>query len=488
MSTIKDLKPAVVWNNFYQLTQIPRPSGHEEKVSKYLYEWALSHGLDAERDESGNVIIRKPATKGYENRKGVILQGHMDMVPAKTSDSKHDFLKDPIQTVIDGDWVKTNGTTLGADNGIGVSLALAVLESKDLQHGPIEALFTVDEEQGMTGANALSPDALKGEILLNLDEEEDGALCVGCAGGVNVTATKKYKVQTSIPEGYKLYRLSADKGEGGHSGQDIVLGRINANKSITRVLLPLLEEYGCLLVGMEGGSLRNAIAITCHADILVPKITEKTVVGEVAGLIADILAEHRISDPKAEMTFEPVRCAKVTECVPAKDALKFVKALLACPHGVERMSEMIAGLTETSTNMALVKIGGGEFFVKSLTRSSVDSAKETLALREKAVFELIGCKVTLDGGYSGWKPNEKSAILKVMKDVYKKLNGKEPIVNATHGGLECGVFGGKYPNWDMIAFGPTLVFPHSPSEKLYIPSVGHSFEYLCEVLKNIPVK
>ena len=415
--TIKDLNPTIVWKNFYGLTQIPRPSKHEEKVIEYLYQWGKDHGVETIKDETGNIIMRKPATPGFENRRGVILQGHMDMVPAKTSDSKHDFLKDPIQTVIDGDWVKTNGTTLGADNGIGVSLALSVLESKDLQHGPIEALFTIDEEQGMTGANALSPKALKGEILLNLDEEEDGALCVGCAGGVNVTATKKYKVQTLIPEGYKLYRLSADKGEGGHSGQDIVLGRINANKSVARVLLPLLEEYGCLLVGMEGGSLRNAIAITCHADILVPKLTEKTVVGEVAGLVADILAEHRVSDPKAEMTFEPVRCAKVTECVPAKDALKFVKALLACPHGVERMSEMIAGLTETSTNMALVKIGGGEFFAKSLTRSSVDSAKETLALREKAVFELIGCKVTLDGGYSGWKPNEKSAILKVMKDV-----------------------------------------------------------------------
>lgn len=488
MASIKDLQPAVVWNNFYQLTQIPRPSGHEEKVSKYLYEWAKSHGLDAERDKVGNVIIRKPATKGYENRKGVVLQGHMDMVPAKTSDSKHDFLKDPIETVIDGDWVKTKGTTLGADNGIGVSLALAVLESKDLQHGPLEALFTIDEEQGMTGANALSPKALKGEILLNLDEEEDGALCVGCAGGLNVTATKKYKVQTEIPEGYKLYRLAADKGEGGHSGQDIPLGRINANKSVTRILLPLVEDYGCLLVSMEGGSLRNAIPITCTADVLVPKITEKTVVREVEKMIADILAEHKISDPKAEMTFASVRCGKAAGCVPAKDAVKFLKALMACPHGPERMSEVIAGLTETSTNMALVKIADGEFFVKSLTRSSVDPAKETLALREKAVFELIGCKVTMDGGYNGWKPNENSAILKVMKDVYKKLNGKEPIVNATHGGLECGVFSGSYPQWDMIAFGPTLVFPHSPSEKLYIPSVGNAFKYLCEVLKNIPEK
>lgn len=488
MSTINDLTPAAVWKNFYQITRIPRPSGHEEKISEYLYNWGLSHGLETTRDKAGNVIIRKGATKGYENRKTVVMQGHMDMVPAKTSDSRHDFLKDPIETVIDGDWVKTKGTTLGADNGIGVSLALAVLESDNLQHGPLEALFTVDEEQGMTGARALATDVLKADILLNLDEEEDGALCVGCAGGVNVTATKKYTPLAGMPEGYRLYRLEADKGEGGHSGQDIPLGRINANKSVTRILLPLLEDYGCLLAGIQGGSLRNAIPIECHAEILVPKLTEKTVVKEVETMIKDILDEHKISDPKAEMTFAPVRCGKVKEYVKPTDAVKFVRALLACPHGVERMSEMIEGLTETSTNMALVKIGGGEFFVKSLTRSSVDSAKDTLALRQKALFELIGCKVVMDGGYNGWKPNQDSAILKVMIDVYTKLRGTAPKVNATHGGLECGIFSGSYPHWDMIAFGPTLMYPHSPAEKLNIPSVGNAFEYLCEVLKNIPEK
>ena len=485
MATLKDLKPSLVWNNFYQLTQIPRPSGHEEKVSKYLYDWGISHGLETTRDKAGNVIIRKEATKGYENRKGVILQGHMDMVPAKASDSGHDFLKDPIPVVIDGDWVKTKGTTLGADNGIGVALSLSVLESENLEHGPVEALFTVDEEQGMTGARALSPSALKGEILLNLDEEEDGALCVGCAGGVDVTGTKKYKPQTEIPEGYKLYVLAADKGEGGHSGQDIPLGRINANKSVARIVLPLLEDYGCLLVGMMGGSLRNAIPIESAAQVLVPRLTEKTVVKVVEKMISEILDEHKVSDPGAQMTFTSSRC-KVKEYVKTSDALKFVRVLLACPHGPERMSEMIEGLTETSTNMALVKIGGGEFYVKSLTRSSVDSAKETLALRQKALFDLAGCKTTISGGYNGWKPNRDSAILKVMIDVYKKLNGKEPKVNATHGGLECGVFCGSYPNWDMIAFGPTLMYPHSPAEKLYIPSVGRAFDYLCEVLKNIP--
>lgn len=487
MSTIKDLKPSVVWNNFYALTRIPRPSGHEEKVSNYLYEWGLNHGLETYRDKVGNVIIRKPATKGYENLKTVTMQGHMDMVPAKTSESRHDFLKDPIETVIDGEWVKTKGTTLGADNGIGVSLALAVLES-DVPHGPLEALFTVDEEQGMTGANALEHGVLTGDILLNLDEEEDGALCVGCAGGLDVTVTKKYKAEAGMPEGYKLYSLVADKGEGGHSGQDIPLGRINANKSVARVILPLLEEYGCLLVSMKGGSLRNAIPIECRAEILVPKLTEKTVAGQVAKIIDEILDEHKISDPKAEMTFAPVRCGKASEHLKASDALKFIRAIMACPHGVERMSETITGLAETSTNMALVNIGGGEFYVKSLTRSSVDSAKLTLALRQKSLFELIGCKVAFSGGYNGWKPNPDSAILDIMKKVYKKLNGNEPIVNATHGGLECGFFGKVYPDMDMIAFGPTLVYPHSPSEKLFIPSVGHTFEFLCEVLKNIPVK
>lgn len=483
--SIKDLQPAAVWTNFYALTQIPRPSKNEQKASEFLYEWGLSHGLESHRDEVGNVIIRKPATPGFENLKGVVMQGHMDMVPAKTSDSTHNFDTDPIQTVIDGEWVKTKGTTLGADNGIGVALALAVLQSEDLQHGPLEAVFTVDEEQGMTGARALSPDALNGEILLNLDEEEDGALCVGCAGGVNVTATKSYTPCTDIPAGYHLYTISADKGEGGHSGQDIPLGRINANKSVARILLTLLEKYGALLVGMEGGSLRNAIPITSAAQVLIPEANETEIVKEVVALMKDILDEHHISDPKAEMIFLPSP-EKASEYVPAADALQFVRALMACPHGPERMSEVIAGLTETSTNMALVKIGGGEFFVKSLTRSSVDSAKDTLALRQKALFDLIGCNVVMDGAYNGWKPNENSAILKVMKEVYKKLNGKEPIVNATHGGLECGIFSASYPHWDMIAFGPTLCFPHSPAEKLYIPSVGHAFEYLCEVLKNIP--
>lgn len=487
MSTIKDLQPSAVWKNFYALTQIPRPSGHEEKVSEYLYRWATNHGLDVTRDKAGNIIIRKEATPGFENRKGVILQGHMDMVPAKASDSPHNFLTDPIPTVIDGDWVKTNGTTLGADNGIGVSLALAVLETEGLQHGPIEALFTVDEEQGMTGARAIAPGVLKGEILLNLDEEEDGALCVGCAGGVNVTATKKYRPETVVPEGYRLYKLSADKGEGGHSGQDIPLGRINAIKSVVRILLPLVEDYGCLLVDLKGGSLRNAIPIECTAGVLVPKLTEKTVLKVVDGHIADILAEHRISDPAAVMSFCASRC-KVKEYVKKADALKFLRALMACPHGVERMSETIAGLTETSTNMALVSVNSGEFFVKSLTRSSIDSAKDTLALREKSLFELIGCKVVLDGEYNGWRPNPDSAILAEMKRIYKELRGVEPVVNATHGGLECGVFCANYPNWDMIAFGPTLMFPHSPAEKLYIPSVGNAFEFLCKVLENIPVK
>lgn len=487
MSLIKDLQPVVVWNNFYQLTQIPRPSKHEERVSQYLYNWGIAHGLESFRDEVGNVIIRKPATPGFENRKGVVMQGHMDMVPAKTSDSAHDFLTDPIQTVIDGDWVKTKGTTLGADNGIGVALALSVLESTNIQHGPLEALFTIDEEQGMTGANALSPDALKGDILLNLDEEEDGALCVGCAGGINVTATKKYTPCTGIPAAYSAWYLSADKGEGGHSGQDIPLGRINANKSIARVLLTLLEDYGCLLVNMKGGTLRNAIPIECHATVLVPAEKEHDVIVAVDQMIQDILNEHHISDPNAEMTFDRSD-ATIKEFVPENEALSFVRALMACPHGPERMSEVISGLTETSTNMALVEIEAGNFFVKSLTRSSVDSAKYTLAMRETALFKLIGCEVTTDGAYNGWKPNEKSEILQVMKDVYKKLNGKEPIVNATHGGLECGVFSSSYPQWDMIAFGPTLCFPHSPAEKLYIPSVGHSFDFLCEVLKNIPVK
>lgn len=487
MSSIKDLSPVVVWNNFYSLTQIPRPSKHEEKVSKFLYDWGVAHGLETHRDEVGNIIMRKPATPGFEDCKGVILQGHMDMVPAKASDSKHDFLKDPIPAYIDGDWIRTHGTTLGSDNGIGLALAMAVLESKDLQHGPIEALFTIDEEQGMTGARAISPDALKGDILINLDEELEGSLCVGCAGGVNVTATKKYKPATEVPEGYTLYTLAVDKLNGGHSGADIKLGRANANKVVLHILHGMLEDLGCLLVSFDGGELRNAIPVKAEAKVLVPKLTEKAVKKHIDELFEWEKAEYKISDPNAELTFKSSK-AKVTEYVKPNDALKFVKALIACPSGVERMSEVIKGLTETSTNMAIVKIEGGNFFVKSLTRSSVDSAKNKLAIRQQLIFELIGCKVKMDGGYNGWKPNNDSEILAVCKDVYRKLRGEEVNIMATHGGLECGIFGGSYPHWDMIAMGPTLEYPHSISEQLYIPSVGRTWEFLCEILKNIPKK
>lgn len=487
MSSIKDLQPNIVWNNFYQLTQIPRPSKHEEKISEYLYNWGIQHGIDTTRDEVGNIVMKKPATPGYENRQTVVMQGHMDMVPAKTSDSAHDFLTDPIETLIEGEWVTANKTTLGADNGIGVALALSAFEDDTLEHGPLELLCTIDEEQGMTGARTISAEALKADILLNLDEEEDGALCVGCAGGTNITAEKDYTPVKNIPAGYTLYEIKADKGEGGHSGQDIPLGRINANKSIARVLITLLEEYGCKLVSMNGGTLRNAIPINSEAKVLVPEITRKTVEGEVAIIIKEILDEHHISDPVAEMTFQACS-AQVGEYVPDADALMFVRALMACPHGAERMSELIPGLTETSTNMALVEIVGGKFFVKCLTRSSVDSAKETLLMAQKAVFDLIGANVTMDGSYNGWKPNDKSNILKVCKAVYNKLHGKEIKVSATHGGLECGIFTAKYPNMDMIAFGPTIMYPHSPAEKLCIPTVESTWNYLREVLKNIPEK
>ena len=487
MKTIKDLQPSIVWNNFYKLTQIPRPSSHEEKVSEYLYSWGKEHGIETVRVEVGNIIMKKPATPGYENRKTVVMQGHMDMVPAKTTDSDHDFLKDPIKTIIDGDWVTADRTTLGADNGIGVALALSVMEDDSLEHGPLELLCTVDEEQGMVGARNLSPDVLKAEILLNLDEEEDGALCVGCAGGTNFTAVKEYKSVTTLPEGFSLYEIKADKGEGGHSGQDIPLGRINANKSVARVLITRLEDYGCKLVSMKGGTLRNAIPINCEALVLVPELTRKSAEAAVATIIEDILNEHKISDPVAEMSFTP-KTADVTEYVPDGEALAFVRALLACPHGAERMSELIPGLTETSTNMALVGIGDGKFFVKCMTRSSVDAAKDTLLLRQKAIFDLIGAETTTDGSYNGWKPNDKSDILKVCKEVYNKLHGKEIKVSATHGGLECGIFTSKYPNMDMIAFGPTIMYPHSPAEKLCISTVASTWEYLREVLKNIPTK
>ncbi len=483
--TIKDLNPTIVWNNFYCLTQIPRPSKHEGKVQEYLLNWGLSRGLETFRDETGNIIIRKGATPGYENLRGVILQGHMDMVPQKTSDSNHNFLTDPIVTLIDGDWVTADRTTLGADNGIGVALALSVLEDKNVKHGPIEVLVTYDEETGMTGANELRPGVLKGDILINLDSEEEGELCVGCAGGLDASADFKYR-KYNTPSGMLGYKVTVKGLQGGHSGMDISLYRANANKVIARILLPLLEKYGVKVVDFTGGSLRNAIPFEASAEILVPQENKQVVLDTVNNIFALVKAEYKDSDPSAVLFVDAVDAAP--KFIQGSVMLRAVKAILACPAGVVRMSRTMEGLTETSTNLAIVRTQRGHITIHSLMRSAVDSSKAYLAEKMRCLFELAGAEITFKGGYSGWTPKLDTPMNKVMMDQYQKVYGEPMKIMATHGGLECAIMGAKYPAWEMVSIGPTIKYPHSPDEKVNIPSVARTWDYLKAVLENVPEK
>ncbi len=484
--TIKELNPTIVWNNFYGLTQIPRPSKHESKVQEYLLEWGKSHGVEVFRDDTGNIIFRKGATPGMENRRGVILQGHMDMVPQKTGDSNHDFLKDPITTLIDGEWVTADRTTLGADNGIGVAMGLSVLEDKNLKHGPVEVLVTYDEETGMTGANSLKPGVLKGDILINLDSEEEGELCVGCAGGLDATADFKYRTYKT-PEGYNGYKLTIKGLQGGHSGMDISLYRANANKAVARILLPLIEKFGVKVADFTGGSLRNAIPFEATALLAVPSANARKVTQTVEGIFSDIKAEFIDSDPGATLVYDKEKAAPA-RYISDSVMLKAVKAMLACPAGVVRMSRTMEGLTETSTNMAIVRTAKGHLTIHSLMRSAVDSSKAYLSEKMRCLFELAGATITFKGGYSGWTPKLDTPMNKVMMEQFKKVYGKDMKIMATHGGLECAIMGAKYPNWEMVSVGPTIKYPHSPDERVNIASVERTWEYLKAVLEAVPTK
>lgn len=490
MTTIKDLQPRIVWDNFHGITRQPRPSKHEEKIRAWLMDWGKSRGIETFTDDTGNVIMRVPASPGYENRKGVILQGHMDMVPQKNADVAHDFLNDPIETIVDGDWLRAKGTTLGADDGLGLALALSAIEDPAVKHGPIELLITYDEETGMTGAAELKPGVLKGDILINLDSETEGEFYVGCAGGLDASADSSYK-GLPAPGGYACMSLNVKGCQGGHSGMDIILCRANANKVAARLLHALLVETDAKLIDMEGGTLRNAIPRECFSTVYVKdKDGAEAVVNRLA---AEIKAEYALSDPDMEVTFGPCNPGEGNDpqdCmyVPEDTAMSYLRAILACPDGVERMSDSMPGMVETSNNMAMVKIARGEFFVRTLMRSAVDSAKQALATKLECVFALAGIPVTFSGGYGGWAPNPDSGILAVMKRVYGRMFGKEPAVMAIHAGLECGILSGAYPHWDMVSMGPTLKSPHSPDERAYIPSVGKVWEFLKEVLAEIPEK
>ena len=484
--TIKDLNPQIVWKNFYAMTQIPRPSKKEGKAVEFLYNFGKSLGLDTYKDEIGNIIIRKPATPGMENRMGVILQAHIDMVPQKNADKVHDFEKDPIETRVDGDWVRANGTTLGADNGLGVAVAMSVLESKDLVHGPVEVLLTIDEETGMTGARALKPGLLKGDILVNLDSETEGELYVGCAGGLDVEAVFKYEEKQVPSAGYFPFRLNVKGFKGGHSGMDIILGRANANKLMARVLLPLIRDFGALLCNIEGGTLRNAIPREAFAVILVPVSNIDAVKASVAKAAAEIKDEYALADPDGEVFLEETQAPE--KYMEENAALRYVKAVHCCPNGVERMSDAMPGLVETSNNMAVIKAEGGKASVLTLMRGSVGSAKDAFAEDIRCLFELAGAEISFSGGYSGWAPKMDSPILSTMKRIYKGLYGNEPAVMAIHAGLECGILGGTYPNWDMISCGPTIKSPHSPDERTDWHSVEKWWNFIKKVLEEIPAK
>lgn len=460
---IAGLEPKVVWENFYKLTQVPRPSKKEEKIQAFMMNFGNSLGLVTEKDSIGNVVIRKPATPGMENRKGIVFQGHLDMVPQKNNGTVHDFENDPIDAWIDGEWVRARGTTLGADNGMGVACAMAVLAAKNLVHGPLEALFTCDEETGMTGALGLKPGWLKGEILLNMDSEEEGELYVGCAGGINADIEFEYD-EVIVPQGVTPLKLVISGLRGGHSGLEINQGRGNANKLIIRFLKFATRELDARLAEINGGGMRNAIPREAYAVVLVPDDNVAQLKSAVSKYESIFKYELGAIEPNLSFKIEETEIPESLIEERVQDDL--IDAAYACPNGVIRMSDAMEGLVETSTNLSTIKSRKGVIFVKCLLRSSVESAKNDLVEMVDSVFALGGAMVSFDGDYPGWKPNMDSQILALMKEIYKNKFGRTPQVLGIHAGLECGILGAAYPNWDMISFGPTMRSPHSPDRSL----------------------
>ena len=483
---IKNLQPALIWSYFHEITQIPRPSKKEGKIIAYLVEFAKKYNLEIKKDKAENVVISKPATKGLEHLPTVILQGHMDMVCEKNADKVHDFDKDPIETYVDGDWLKAKGTTLGADNGIGVAAALAILSSDDIEHGNLECLFTVDEETGLTGAYALGKDFLKGDILINLDTEEEGQLYIGCAGGKKTEATFTYKAEEA-PKNYFWFTIQVSGLNGGHSGTEIHKGLGNANKILNRYLWTLNKKYGLHLAQIDGGNLHNAIAREAHAVAGIEWDKKETAVIELNILLQEIRLELKKVDPNVNIKIES--CDAPSSIIDKATTNHLLDALYACPHGVLGMSPDIEGLVETSTNLASVKMKENNTIVITTSqRSSTNSLKDDAANMVQATFELAKAKVVQSDGYPGWKPNPDSAILQTAKEIFKKMYGKEAKIKAIHAGLECGLFLEKNPALDMLSFGPTITDAHSPSEQLNIPSVEKWWNLLLEILKNIPAK
>ena len=484
-TTIRQLSPEAIWSNFADLNAVPRPSKKEERVITFIKDFGVGLNLETIEDEVGNIIIKKPATPGMEHRKAVVLQSHLDMVHQKNADTDFDFLTQGIQMYIDGYWVKAKGTTLGADNGLGVATVMAVLQSADLPHPALEALFTIDEETGMTGAMGLQPGLLKGDILLNLDTEEDDEIGVGCAGGIDVTATRSYSEEPT-PQTAVAFDLSVEGLQGGHSGMDIHKGFGNANKLLSRLLCDNVDRFGLRVARIDGGSLRNAIPRESSAVVVVDVIHKDAYESATEHIISAIEKEFETIEPELRISLNPTDLPEAVMELDIQQPL--LKALRAAHNGVYRMNPDIDDLVETSNNVARVLVENGQIHVGCLTRSSIDSSKMDLAQTLKATFELAGCTVEFSGDYPGWTPNMKASILKVLKDLYVQLNGVEPHVAACHAGLECGILGTHYPNMEMISFGPNIKGAHSPDERAQISSVQKFWVFLKAILAAIPEK
>ena len=480
---IRNLEPKNLWNKFADLNAVPRPSKKEERVIEFIKNFGNNLGLETFEDEIRNVIIRKPATAGMENRKTVVLQGHLDMVHQKNNDTDFDFLTQGIEMYADGDWVRARGTTLGADNGLGVAMMMAILESKEMQHPAIEALFTIDEETGMTGALNLKGGILKGEILLNMDTEEDDEIDIGCAGGIDVTANRTYN-EEETPENAVGYTITVKGLNGGHSGMDIHKGLGNANKIMNRLLFDGFENFGLQISEINGGSLRNAIPRESVAKIIVASMYDEAYVFDMQEIINDIKTEFKTTEPNLTITIEKSELPKKVMDLGVQEGL--LRSVYAAHNGVYRMSADMEDLVETSNNIARVIVKEGEITIQNLTRSSVETSKMDLANALRSAYELFGCEVTFGGNYPGWTPNVKSEILDILTSVYEKQNGEKPKVVACHAGLECGILGTNYPEMDMISFGPTIHGAHSPDERASIKSAQKFYKFVLEILKNIP--
>ena len=485
MSEIKDLQPECVWRNFYDLTQVPRPSGHLEKVQQFLLDFAKKVGVEAFKDSANNIVMRKPASPGMENRKTVMLQAHMDMVPQKTPDSTHNFETDPIQTWIDGEWVKTKGTTLGADNGLGIAAIMAVMEDKTLKHGPIEALCTADEETGMYGANDLPTGQMNSDILLNLDTEDEGEKIVGFAGGVDITGTIEYKpVETE--EGDKAIKVTIKGLKGGHSGLEINEGRANANKQMVRFVREAISLCDARLAEWHGGNMRNAIPNSCVVVLTVPAENVEATKELVEDWKEQIVEDYYGIEDAIEFFCEDVETPK-TE-VPADIQDNLIDAIYACHDGVIRMIPTIPTKVETSSNLAIINITDSKAEMLILARSSSESMKDYVTKTVSSAMAMVGMKVITSGDYFGWNPNPNSPMVALMSKIYKDLFNQDPIVQVCHAGLECSVILGKYPGLDIVSFGPTIRSPHTAGERAHIPSVTKFWQFLVKTLEEIPVK